>query len=74
MEQVFDALQSVVNADPAVVKNAGFQAFVQILADYYENGQWLRDYELDECGKLPKDLKRGVLSEDGLYNFLMTIK
>lgn len=25
---------------------------------------------MDEAGKLPKNLKRGVLSEDGIYNVL----
>lgn len=40
------------------------------LAAYYEGGQWLRDYELDEQGLLPPELKRGVLSQDGVYNFL----
>ncbi|MBQ5344035.1 MAG: DUF4298 domain-containing protein, partial [Acidaminococcaceae bacterium] len=24
----------------------------------------------DEAGRLPRDLKRGVLSEDGIYDFL----
>ena len=40
------------------------------LVQYYESGQWLRDYELDEQGLLPPDLKRGVLSQDGVYNLL----
>ena len=40
------------------------------LRDYYENGQWLRDYEADERGELPRELKRGVLSQDGLWNLL----
>ena len=29
---------------------------------------WKKDYEDDEKGKFPQDLKRGVLSQDGLYN------
>ena len=41
-----------------------------VLLDYYENGMWRADFELDEQGLLPKELKRGVLSEDGLYNLL----
>ena len=45
-----------------------------ILLDYYENGQWLRDYRLDEQGLLPSDLKRGILSEDGFYNYLQQAK
>ena len=42
----------------------------QALIDYYESGQWLKDYEADERGDLPRDLKRGVLSQDGLWNLL----
>ena len=40
------------------------------LLDYYFGGQWLDDYQADERGELPKTLKRGVLSEDGLWNLL----
>ena len=40
------------------------------LREYYENGQWLLDYEADERGELPGDLKRGVLSQDGLWDLL----
>ena len=40
------------------------------LRDYYTGGQWLEDYEAEERGELPEDLKRGVLSQDGLWNLL----
>ena len=40
------------------------------LREYYENGQWLLDYEADERGELPGGLKRGILSQDGLWNLL----
>ena len=30
----------------------------------------MKDYEADEAGKLPADLKRGVLSEDALFDLL----
>jgi hypothetical protein len=43
---------------------------LRILEDYYENGLWRLDFETDERGLLPRGLKRGVLSEDGLYNVL----
>ena len=39
------------------------------LSAYLENG-WKKDYEADERGKIPRDIKRGVLSQDGLYNLL----
>lgn len=47
---------------------------LKTLKAYYENGQWLYDYELDEKGLLPKELKRGILSQDGLYNLLCEAK
>ncbi|MBO4326730.1 MAG: DUF4298 domain-containing protein [Clostridia bacterium] len=40
------------------------------LIEYYDGGAWREDFELDEAGKLPKPLKRGVLSEDGLGDLL----
>ena len=40
------------------------------LEAYYTSDDWKRDFADDEAGKLPKDLKRGVLSEDGIYNLL----
>ena len=36
--------------------------------DAYLAGEtWKQDYEDDEAGRLPVDLKRGVLSEDGIF-------
>lgn len=59
MERLFDAMR--VCPEPEGL---------QELTAYYEGGQWLRDYELDEQGLLPPDLKRGVLAQDAVYNFL----
>ncbi len=69
MEEVFDTLQAGANSDPPIID----EALLKILLDYYTSGQWLKDYELDEKGYLPPDVKRGVLSEDGVYNFLENI-
>ena len=38
-----------------------------LLDAYYTSGKWREDYEADERGELPPDLKRGVLSQDALY-------
>ncbi|MBQ7099802.1 MAG: DUF4298 domain-containing protein [Oscillospiraceae bacterium] len=46
----------------------------QELTDYYFGGQWLLDYQSDERGELPKDLKRGVLSEDGVWNLIAELE
>ena len=41
-----------------------------ILLAYYESPLWRSDFEADARGELPQSLKRGILSEDGFYNFL----
>ena len=44
------------------------------LNDYYGSDEWKQDFADDEAGRLPKDLRRGVLSEDGLWNLLSDYK
>jgi len=68
MERCFDALQS---ADAAEIKaDASLKEQLRLLTQYYQGGQWLHDYELDEKGLLPRDLKRGVLSQDAVFDLL----
>ena len=43
---------------------------IRMLEDYVSSGQWLGDYEMDERGCFPEELKRGVLSQDALYDLL----
>ena len=40
------------------------------LNDYYGSDDWKQDFLDDESGRLPQGLKRGVLSEDGIWNLL----
>lgn len=51
------------------VKN-GSTELLPALSDYYSSDAWRRDFAADEAGLLPQDLKRGVLSEDGIYNLI----
>lgn len=44
------------------------------LEAYYTSPAWRTDFEADEAGLLPPDLKRGALSEDGIYNLLEDFK
>ena len=46
------------------------QPMIDALSSYYHSPQWMKDYEDDEAGRLPKDLKRGVLSQDAVYDLL----
>lgn len=74
MEHCFDTLTHVLRTDPRRIReDAGFQEMLRILTEYYQSGQWLADYEADERGEIPRDLKRGVLSQDGLWNLLQSI-
>jgi hypothetical protein len=56
--------------DGAALDTPAVREMLEDLIRYYENGQWLADYRLDEEGGLPTELKRGVLSQDGLYDLL----
>ena len=58
------------NLEEALDAFEGIQEDVKELAAYYEDDDWREDFEADEAGKLPADLKRGVLSEDGIYDVL----
>ena len=70
MERCFDLLRSRDPEEP----NNGVGELLALLEGYYESGQWLRDYEADERGELPPDLKRGVLSQDGLWALLAELE
>ena len=72
MESVFDEVQNAL-AEGVDIEDALLQEKIGILIQYYESEQWKNDYSADERGELPADLKRGVLSEDGVYNHLNDI-
>ncbi|MBR6748543.1 MAG: DUF4298 domain-containing protein [Clostridia bacterium] len=75
MEGIFDALSDAFSRNPDSVKtDPGLQEQLRVLCAYYDGGQWMADYACDEQGMLPRDLKRGVLSEDGVYNLLCDIE
>ena len=74
MEQCFDALrEAAANCPNALRNDPALAAMLQSLTQYYDGGLWLKDYELDEQGLLPPTLKRGVLSQDGVYDLLEQI-
>ena len=50
------------------------EACYDALREYMDSGLWLSDYEADERGELPADMKRGVLSQDGVYDLLCNIE
>ena len=57
----------------ALTQYEGVQEDVTALKAYYGSDEWKQDFYDDEQGLLPLDLKRGVLSEDELWNLLSDI-
>ena len=71
MESHLDAAAvAIEELSAALEKYIAVQPRMRQLDEYLDSGEWRRDYNDDEAGLLPPDLKRGVLSEDGLFNVL----
>ena len=71
MEQNFNACLKAEKELSAALENYknALDGFAE-LAAYYDGGDWKDDYEADEAGKLTAVPKKGVLSQDGLYDLL----
>ena len=79
MESVFDRATALMkeaeNIEAKTTRAAKkrrqeLQSLIDKLESYYENPLWKADFEADEEGRFPAGMKRGVLSEDGVYNLL----
>lgn len=71
MEQALDQATAALAAlSDGLEQYHAAQPALQTLCKYCESGLWLQDYDADCAGKLPPDLKRGVLSQDTLYDLL----
>ncbi len=71
MEQHLDRVsQAVLKLSSALDEYAEAQEALRELEVYYSSDEWKQDFADDEVGLLPKDLKRGVLSEDAIWNVL----
>ncbi|MBQ6431771.1 MAG: DUF4298 domain-containing protein [Oscillospiraceae bacterium] len=71
METILDTANEKLDAlEAATAELKAYQIEIQKLEAYYTSEDWKKDFALDEAAKLPADLKRGVLSEDGIYNML----
>ena len=75
MERRFRAVSTALKRlNAALDKWEAVQDDIAALSEYYSSQEWRKDFEDDEAGLLPEDLKRGVLSEDGLWNLLDSCK
>jgi hypothetical protein len=64
------ATAAVKRLEAAFDKWEDAQEAIAALEEYYGSDLWKQDLADDEAGRLPADLKRGVLSEDGIWNIL----
>ena len=71
MEQNLErARQALRELDYALDEYEAVQEALQELDTYYGSDTWKQDFADEEQGRLPKSLKRGVLSEDAIWNVL----
>ena len=62
--------QMMEDLEEKIEEYKAFQSEIRKLEAYYTSPQWKADYAADEAGQYPDQLKRGVLSEDGIWNLL----
>lgn len=65
-----DATEAVSTLAAALERYTSMQGKLQELDAYYTSRDWRQDFDDDSSGKLPANLKRGVLSEDAVYDLL----
>ena len=64
------ATQKMASLEKKIEEYAAFQSEIRKLEAYYTSQLWKDDYAMDEAGTCPDKLKRGVLSQDGIWNLL----
>lgn len=67
------ASAAVKRLEAALGKWEAAQEDIAALDEYYGSDLWKQDLADDDAGRLPADLKRGVLSEDGIWNLLADV-
>ena len=71
MEECMDRVsQSLTQLSVALDNYESTLPLLNKLDKYSGNDLWKQDFADDEAGHLPSTLKRGVLSEDGVWNLL----
>ena len=71
MESRLDSIRDALDAlSDAFTRYESAEDDYFALVNYYGSPEWWKDFEDDEAGRIPKDLKRGVLSEDAVYDLM----
>ena len=67
LDRTADAIR---NLEAALDEYEAIRPLLQELERYYTGPEWKADFDADAAGTFPQDLKRGVLSEDGIDDVL----
>ena len=71
MEQRLQRAEKALSAlETALEQYTDVHNDITALDAYLGSPEWLADRDDDEAGRLPQDLKRGVLSEDAIWNLI----
>ena len=68
------ALQAVDELERAQEHFDQVKEDIKVLEQYLGSDEWKADFAADEAGLLPSGLRRGVLSEDGIWNLLERVR
>ena len=75
MEHRLDAIsEATIALSEALDRYIALQDDIAQLDRYYGSEEWCTDFDADTAGRLPCDLKRGVLSEDAAWNALTEVR
>ena len=75
MEHRLDAIsKATVALSEALDRYIALQDDIEQLDRYYGSEEWRTDFVADTAGRLPRDLKRGVLSEYSAWNALAEVR
>ena len=68
------ASQAAMHLSAALDEYDEAQDALRQLTEYYGSDEWKQNFEDDSNKLLPPDLKRGVLSEDALWNLFEDVR
>lgn len=75
MEEILNnSLKAINDFESALETFVKAQIGINKVSEYYGSKEWFNDIEEYDSGKVSKDVKAGILSEDMAYDMLMNNK
>ncbi len=71
MEDIYDRCREAMEGLlPAAERFAKLRPLMNELISYYESPLWQEDFDADRNGEIPENIKRGILTEDAIYDLI----